>query len=433
MTTSTPSISIINGRLIDPANNRDEQTDIHLSQGKILAIGEMPAGFEADRIIDATGQVVCPGLVDLNAHLREPGYEFKATIASETRAAAKGGITTLVCPPDTDPVIDTPAVMELVRRKAKQSGYARVLTTAALTQKLAGQELSEMAALQDAGCVAVSNAGRPLGNTLIERRAFEYAATFDIKVFIKPEDPHLRNYGCVHEGVVAARLGLPGFPEAAETVAVARDIALAEATGAHIHFQTISTAKGVKQINRACHDGIRLSIDVAAHQLHLTEMDVDDFNATCHVDPPFRTLSDRDELRKAVATGHIQAICSDHQPHEPDAKDHPFPDSEAGISALETLLPLTLKLVQEGVMDLPQAIERLTIGPARIAGLPFGRLDPGLSADICIFDPEAHWTLSADNMLSQGKNSPFLNWEFSGLVNYTLFEGRVTYDAGMQS
>jgi len=431
--TTTPSISIINGRLIDPANNRDEQTDIHLSQGKVLAIGEKPAGFEPDRIIDASGRVVCPGLVDLNARLREPGHEFKATIASETRAAAKGGITTLVCPPDTDPVIDTPAVMELVRRKAKQSGFARVLTTAALTQKLAGSELSEMASLQDAGCVAVSNAGRPLGNTLIERRALEYAATFGIKVFIKPEDPHLRNKGCVNEGVVAARLGLPGFPQAAETVAVARDIALAEATGAHIHFQTISTAKGVKQINRACHDGTRLSIDVAAHQLHLTEMDIDEFNTACHVDPPFRTLSDRDELRKAVATGYIQAICSDHQPHEPDAKCRPFPDSEAGISALETLLPLTLKLVQEGVMGLAQAIERITLGPARIAGLPFGRLDPGLSADICIFDPEAHWTLTADNMLSQGKNSPFLNWEFTGLVNYTLFEGRLTYDAGKQS
>jgi dihydroorotase len=430
MTTAFPSISIINGRLIDPANRLDEKTDIHISQGKILAIGERPSGFEAEFIIDAADKVVCPGLVDLSARLREPGQEYKATIASETRAAARGGITTLICPPDTDPVIDTPAVTELVRRKAKQSGYARVLTIAAITQKLAGQELSEMATLQQAGCVAVSNAGRPLGNTLIERRALEYAATFGIKVFIKPEDPHLRNKGCVHEGIVASRLGLPGFPEAAETVAVARDIALAEATGAHIHFQTISTAKGIKKINRACHDGINLSIDVAAHQLHLTEMDVDDFVTDCHLDPPLRTLSDREALRQAVAAGHIQAICSDHQPHEPDAKDHPFPESEPGISALETLLPLTLRLVEEKVMDLPTALERITLGPARIAGLPYGRLDPGRSADICIFDPQAHWVLSADNMLSQGKNTPFLNWEFTGQVTHTLFEGRITYQVG---
>ncbi len=430
MTAHFSSISIINGRLIDPANQIDEQVDIHVSQGRILAIGDRPSGFEPEQIIDASGKVVCPGLVDLSARLREPGQEHKSTIASETRAAAKGGITTLICPPDTDPVIDTPAVMELVRRKAKQSGYARVLAIAALTQRLAGKELSEMAALQEAGSVAASNAGHPLGNTLIERRALEYAATFGIKVFIKPEDPHLRNEGCVHEGVIAARLGLPGFPEAAETVAVARDIALAEATGAHIHFQGISTAKGVKKIKRACHDGINLSIDVSAHQLHLTEMDIDDFNTSCHVDPPLRTLADRDALRKAVAEGSIQAICSDHQPHEPDAKDMPFPDSEAGISALETLLPLTLKLVQEKVMDLPTALERVTIAPARIAGLPFGRLDAGRSADICIFDPEAHWILSEENMLSQGKNTPFLNWEFTGLVTHTLFEGRVTYEAG---
>lgn len=429
MSTQFPSISIINGRLIDPANGIDDTLDLHISQGQVLAVGERPSGFEAEQIIDASGQVVCPGLVDINAHLREPGQEHKATIASETRAAAKGGITTLVCTPDTSPVIDTPAVMELVRRRAKQSGYARVLATAALSKGLAGSELSEMAALQKAGCVAVGNAGRPLANTLVERRALEYAATFGIRVFIKPEDPHLRNAGKVHEGVIASRLGLPGYPEAAETVAIARDIALAEATGAHIHFQSVSTAKGINKINRACHDGIPLSIDVAAHQLHLTEMDVDGFNTTCHVDPPLRTLRDREALRQAVASGKVIAITSDHQPHEPDAKEHPFPDSEPGISSLETLLALTLRLVSEKVMSLPDALARLTIGPAMIAGLPFGRLEPGRSADVCIFDPNAHWTLSEDNMLSQGKNTPFIGWEFSGKVTHTLFEGRLTYQA----
>lgn len=421
------SISITGGRLIDPANQIDEFSDVHISQGKVLAIGDKPSGFEPERIIDARNQVVCPGLVDLSARLREPGLEFKASIASETRAAARGGITTLICPPDTSPVIDTPAVIELIRRRAKQSGYARVLCLAAVTRNLEGQELSEMSALARAGCVAVSNAYQPLGSTLIERRALEYASTFGIKVFIKPEDRHLRNNGCVHEGVIATRLGLPGFPEAAETVAVARDIALAEATGASLHFQRISTAKSVQKINRARHDGINLSMDVAAHQLHLTEMDADQFNTACHVDPPLRTLRDRDALRMAVANGSVDAICSDHQPHEPDAKDHPFPESEPGISALETLLPLTLKLVDENVMDLPRAIYCLTAGPAQIAGLSVGRLNPGSTADICIFDPQAHWTLSSDNMVSQGKNTPFLNWEMSGQVTHTLFEGRITY------
>lgn len=427
MTSLSPSISIINGRLIDPANNIDEITDIHISQGKILAIGSKPSGFEAQQTIDASAKVVCPGLVDLSARLREPGLEFKATVASETRAAAKGGITTLICPPDTDPVIDSPAVMELIRSKAKQSGFARVLCTAAMSKKLAGKELSEMAELAEAGCVGVSNAYTPLGNTLIERRALEYASTFGIKVFLKAEDPHLRNEGCIHEGIISSRLGLPGFPEAAETVAVARDITLAEATGASLHFQRISTANSISKINRARHDGITLSMDVAAHQLHLTEMDADGFNTACHVDPPLRTLRDREALRQAVASGDIQAICSDHQPHEPDAKDQPFPDSEPGISALETLLPLTLKLVQEKVMSLPDALHRITAGPAQIAGLPYGRLDPGSSADICIFDPEAHWVFDEDSLLSQGKNSPFINWEFTGQVTHTLFEGRITY------
>ncbi len=233
---TAPSISIVNGRLIDPANNIDEVTGIHISQGEILAIGDKPSGFEAEQIIDATDKVVCPGLVDLSARLREPGLEYKATIGSETRAAAKAGITTLICPPDTDPVIDTPAVMELIRQKAKQSGYARVLCTAAISKKLEGKELSEMAELAEAGCIGVSNAYKPLVNTLIERRALEYASTFGIKVFLKAEDRHLRNNGCIHEGIIASRLGLPGFPEAAETVAVARDITLAESTGAALHF-----------------------------------------------------------------------------------------------------------------------------------------------------------------------------------------------------
>jgi len=427
--TSNTSISIINGRLIDPANDIDEHLDLHISQGKILSVGEKPSGFEADIIIDAKNKVICPGLVDLNAHLREPGYEFKGSIESETAAAAKSGITTLIFPPDTLPVIDTPAVVELIRRKAKQSGKARVLTQAAMTQDLEGNEISDMQALQQVGCVAVSNAGKPLGSTLIQRRAMEYASTFGLQVFVQSEDRHLRNKGCAHEGRISARMGLPGIPEAAETVAVARDIALAEATGAKLHFQTLTTAKSLRKIQHALADGIQLSADVAVHQLHLTEMDIENFNAQCHVHPPLRTLRDRDALRSAVASGLISAICSDHQPHDADAKAHPFPDSEPGISSLETLLALTLKLVDEGVMDLPTAIARVTIGPAQILGLPYGKLDAGSSADICIFEIDSPWTLKREEMLSKGKNSPFINWEFNHRVTHTLFEGRLVYQS----
>jgi len=428
MSSQFPSISIINGRLVDPANHIDEALDLHIAEGKVLAVGKKPEGFEPEKIIDAKNKIVCPGLVDINVRLREPGLEFKATIESETAAAAKAGITTLVCQPDTNPVIDTAAVVELIRRKAKHSGKARVLTLGAMTQSLAGHEISEMSALKAAGCVAISNAGKPLANTLVERRALEYASTFDINVFVKPEDPHLRNKGCVHEGVVAARLGLPGFAQSAETVAIARDIALAEATNARLHFQTISTARGVQKIQQGLNNGISLSADVAAHQLHLTEQAVDGFDSCCHVDPPLRTLLDRDALRQAVADGTISAICSDHQPHDMDAKLHPFPESEAGISSLETLLGLTLKLVQDKIIDLPTAIARLTIGPAEITDLPFGRLDVGRSADICIFDLESHWILNDEEIISEGHNTPFINWEFSGQVTHTLFEGRLVHE-----
>ena len=423
------NISITGGRLIDPANGIDEQLDLHITGEQILAIGDTPPGFEADTLIDATGQVVCPGLIDLAASLREPGQENKATIASETAAAARGGITTLVCTPDTLPVIDTPAVWELIRRRAKACAQARVLATGALTQGLAGEQLSEMAALQAAGCVAMGNANQPLASTLVERRALEYAATFGLTVFLRPVDPHLKAGGCAHEGTVAARMGLPGIPSAAECVAVARDLALAQHTGARIHFRALSAGSAADMVRSARVGQLRVTADVAAHQLHLTEMDVDGFNSQCHVDPPLRTLADRDALRQAVADGTIGVICSDHQPHEADAKQAPFPDTAPGISGLETLLPLTLKLVEEGVLDLPTAIERLSVGPARVIGLPLGQLGPGSAADVCIFDPTAIWNLQAEQMTSAGRNTPFDGWEFRGRVTHTLFNGKLVYQA----
>jgi len=422
------SLHIQGGRLIDPANNLDEQLDLYISHGQVVGIGQQPDGFVADRIIDASKHIVCPGLIDIAVHLREPGAEHKATICSETAAAAKGGITTLVCTPDTEPVIDTPAVWELVRRRAKHCGKAHVLAIGALTQQLQGKNLAEMAALKKAGCIAVSNVDFPLENTLVARRAMEYAATFDLPVITRPEDHFLKADGCVHEGTVSARLGLPGIPAAAETVAVARDLALAEHSGARIHFHCLSTASAANMLRTVRNTSMPISADVAIHQLFLLESDVDDFTASCHVNPPFRTMADREALRKAVADNTINAICSDHQPHEPDAKNFPLPQTAPGISGLETLLPLTLKLVQENILDLVTAIRRLTEGPADILGLPAGRLSVGCSADVCIFDPESIWTLDAEQLLSAGKNTPFHNWELTGQVSYTIFEGRITYE-----
>ncbi len=427
--TTTNRIAVLNGRLIDPANGIDGKHDLFIEDGRVCAVGKAPLGFSADLTIDAAGQIVCPGLIDLSARMREPGQEYKATIESETRAAAKGGITSICCPPDTNPVIDTPAVARMIYNKSLEIGYARVLPIGALTQGLEGSQLSEMVALTRAECPVLSNAYAPLANTLVERRALEYAATFGITIFIRPEDRHLRDNGCVHEGPVSSRLGLPGIPEAAESVAVARDLALAAHTGCSIHFHAISTATALQMIADAQKRGVCISANVAAHQLHLTEDCIDGFNSNCHVIPPLRTRGDLEQLRKGVASGVIQAICSDHQPHDPDAKEDPFPSTSPGISALETLLGLTLKLVDEGSIEMADAIARVTSGPAEILGLPLGQLGVGADADICIFDPARSWRLQAETMLSAGKNTPFLDREFTGEVTHTLFQGRVVYKA----
>ena len=426
----TPSITLRGGRLIDPANHIDEVADLHIADGKVQAVGAAPEGFRAEILLNASGRVVCPGLIDLSARVREPGLEHKATIASETAAAARAGITTLCCPPDTDPVIDTPAVATLIRRRAQHLGHARLIPLGALTQGLRGEQLSEMAALKAAGCAALSNAMAPIRNTLVLRRALEYATTFELPVMLHPEDADLHDHGCIAEGRVSTRLGLPGVPEAAETVAIARDAALAEHSGARIHFRGLSSGTGARMLGRLRFDNPRISADTAIHHLFLTEMDVDGFNALCHVQPPLRTGSDRDALRDAVGRGVISALCSDHQPHEPDAKNAPFQETAPGISGLDTLLPLLLKLVDEGVLDLPDAIARVTSGPADILRLPLGRLNPGAPADVCVFDPGAHWILGADTLASRGHNTPFMGWEFRGRVTHTLLDGRIVHSEG---
>ncbi len=424
------TLQILNGRIIDPANGIDTVTDLFVQRGRIAGIGTPPAGFRAQRTLEAGDRVVIPGLVDLAVRTREPGLEHKATILTETRAAAAGGITTLCCPPDTDPVVDSPAEIKLIQQRARDAGYARICSLAALTQGLAGRSLSEMAALRDSGCVGVSNAWRPLESTLILRRAMEYAASQGLTVFLHPLDHALADQGCVHEGALATRLGLPGIPAAAETAALGQQLALVEQTGVRTHFCRLSTRRAARMVARARHDGLPVSADVCAHQLFLTEADVADYNSLCHTLPPLRTEADRDGLRRAVAEGEVAAICSDHQPHELDAKRAPFADTEPGISALETLLPLTLALVHGGVMGLACAISRLTCDAAAILGVDAGTLSVGARADICIFDPHRRWQLAPERIVSQGKNSPFLGRTFTGCVTHTLLGGRLVHEAG---
>ncbi len=427
-TSATQKLAIRNGQLIDPRNGINETLDLFLADGVVAAIGQAPDGFRADRTIDAGGMVVAPGLIDLCARLREPGQEHKATIDSECRAAAAGGITTLICPPDTVPVIDTPAVVELIRHRAQLVGAARVLTLGALTRDLGGEQLSELAALQAAGCVGVSNALRPLASTLIERRAFEYAATFGLTVFLHADDSALSAGGCLHEGRVSTRLGLPGIPEAAETVAVARDLALIEQTGVRAHFCRLTTRRAVRMVARARFDGVPVSADVAVPYLFLSDIDAREFDPDYHLIPPLRTPADRDGLREGLAKGTLGALCSDHQPHEADAKLAPFPATEPGASGLDSLLPMTLKLVDDGLLKLDEAIARLTSGPADILGIPFGHLAEGAPADLCIFHPDEVWQLDSDSMQSQGRNTPFLGWEMKGRVHYTVRDGHLIHE-----
>jgi len=425
--TLTQKLRLKGGRVIDPANKVDDILDVYIADGRIAALGAAPEGFGATREIDAGGCIVCPGLVDLCARVREPGQEHKATIATESVAAAAGGITTLCCPPDTNPVVETPADIELIRLRAEKIGKTRIVTLGALTHGLDGERLSEMAALKNAGCVGVSNALRPLANTLVQRRALEYAATFDLTVFLHPNDHWLSANGCAHEGRVATRLGLPGIPEAAETAAVARDLTLIEQTGIRAHFCHLTTARAVNMVARAQFDGLPVTADVAIPYLYLTEVDICDFDSCCHVIPPLRTTQDRQHLREALKRGTLSAVCSDHQPHEADAKLRAFPSTEPGISGLDTLLPLGLRLVDEHVLELGELIHRLTAGPAGILSLPFGTLSVGASADVCIFDPDYTWQLNTDTLLSNGHNTPFMNWEMKGRVIHTLLAGKLVH------
>lgn len=418
------------GRIIDPANDLDQVADLFIDEhGFVAAIGQPPGDFNEQKVIDATGQIVCPGLVDLRARVREPGLEYKATIESETEAAVSAGITTLVMPPDSDPVIDTPAMAQMIQQRAWRYQSAFIHPLGALTRNLAGENLTDMEALDEAGCVGFTNALNPVKDTLVMRRAMEYAASYDFTVFLHSQDPWLQQHGCAHEGEISTRLGLPGIPEAAETVGVARDLALIEQTGVRAHFCQLSSARAIDMVAEAQQRGLAVTADVTAHHLHLTEHDIGFFDSQCHVIPPLRSQRDRDALRKALVDNVVSGICSDHQPHEPDAKLAPFIQSEAGISGLETLLPLTMKLVNEGLLEISAAIASLTCNPADIIGVDTGHLGIGATADICIFDPDATWVVEPASLRSNGKNTPFAGWELPTRVSYTLVGGNIVYQA----
>lgn len=420
-------IHIKGGRLIDPASGVDRIADLFIAAGRVAAVGEPPEGFHANRVIDAAGLIVCPGLVDLSARLREPGYEYKATLESEMQAAIAGGVTSLACPPDTDPPLDEPGLVEMLKHRARLLNQAHVYPIGALTVGLAGERLTEMSQLAEAGCVAFSQADVPIVDTLVLMRAMQYAATFGFSVWLQPQDPFLARSGVAHDGEVATRLGLPPVPACAEVIDLERILLLMRETGARVHVCRVSHAETLRRIAAARAEGLPVTCDVSIHHLHLCEIDLGFFDSNCRLNPPLRSLRDRDALREALASGVVDAVCSDHTPVDDDAKQLPFAEAAPGATGLELLLPLTLKWAKEAEVPLAQALARLTRDPARILGIDAGTLRPGAVADVCVFDPEAAWVVEPRALHSQGRNTPFLGLALSGRTRYTLVAGNVVY------
>lgn len=419
---------IRSGRFIDPKSGTDAIMDVFVAAGKIVGLGESPPGFHANREIDATNMIVCPGLVDLSARLREPGFEYKATLESEMAAAVAGGITSLACPPDTDPVLDEPGLVEMLKHRARSLNQAHVYPVGALTQGLKGERLTEMAELRDAGCVAFGQSNMPLPNIRVMMQAMQYASTFGFVVWLRPQDMNLADGGVAHDGEVATRLGLPPVPVCAETVALANIILMTRETGARVHLCRISSAEGVAMIRAARQQGLPITCDVSANHIHLSEMDIGFFNSNCHLIPPLRALGDRDALQAGLLDGTIDAICSDHAPVDEDHKLLPFAEAEAGATGMELLLPLVLKWGAEKGVPLARVLAKITTEPAHILGVEAGCLSLGATADLCIFDPEQYWKVEAAALKSQGKNTPFLGMELPGRVKYTLINGNIVHE-----
>lgn len=423
-------IHIKNGHLIDPANGIDAQQDVFIAAGKIAGIGSAPEGFVASKVIDATGLVVAPGLVDLSARLREPGYEHKATLESEMQAAVQGGVTSLVCPPDTEPVLDEPGLVEMLKHRAKSLNQAHVYPLGALTSGLKGESLTEMAELAEAGCIGFSQADNPILDTTVLLRAMQYAKTFEYTVWLRPQDPHLGRTGVAHSGPVASRLGLSGVPVMAETVALHTILELVRVTGARVHLCRMSTAAGLELVRAAKKEGLPISCDVGAHHIHLTENDIGFFDSNARLTPPLRSQRDRDAIRNALLDGTIDAICSDHTPVDDDEKLLPFGEASPGATGLELLLSLALKWAEDcvdGKQQVSRAIAKVTTDAARIVGLQSGQLAVGSVADICVFDPAQRWTVSSKVLASQGKHTPFLGYEVAGQVKATIVAGHIAF------
>ena len=414
--------------MIDPRHGFDRKASLYVAAGKVAAVGEAPGGWHANRVLDAAGLVVCPGLIDSSARLREPGFEYKATLESELAAAVAGGVTSLACPPDTDPPLDEPGLVQMLKHRARSLNQAHVYPIGALTVGLKGDTITEMGELTEAGCIAFSQADAALADTQVLLRALQYAATFGYRVWLRPQDVHLARGGVAHDGEVATRLGLPAIPGFAETIALDAIFELVRATGVHVHLARLSTHDGVARMRAAKKAGLPVTCDVAIHHVHLCDVDIGWFNAHCHLVPPLRGTRDRAALRAGLVDGTVDLICSDHTPVDDDAKQLPFAEAEPGATALELLLPLTLQWAKEEKLPLSAALDRITAAPARVLGLDAGHLAPGADADVCVFDPDLHWVVAPSALRSQGKNTPFLGLELSGKVRYTLVGGQVVHE-----
>jgi dihydroorotase len=423
------NLEIRNGRLVDPATGRDERTNLYITDDRIAFIGADFQEFTADKVIDAAGKIVAPGLVDLSARLREPGYEHKATLETELMAASAGGVTSLVVPPDTDPVLDEPGLVEMLKRRGWTLNQARIYPLGALTAGLKGEKLAEMLELTEAGCIGFFQAHQPIIDTTVLFRAMQYAATYGFTVWLHPEDAHLAKGGIAHDGEVASRLGLAGVPVSAETVAIATITTLMRETGARIHLARLSSASGVAMVRAAKAEGLALTCDVGIHHLLLTDRDIGYFDSQYRFAPPLRSPADRDALSAGVFDGTIDAICSDHTPTDDDEKNVPFGEATPGASGLEMLLPLTLKWAEQANVPLAKALAKITLHPSDVLKKTQGRFAVGLPADVCIFDPRAFWAVTRETLVSQGKNSPFLSRELQGKVTHTICAGRIVFSA----
>jgi dihydroorotase len=427
-------ILIQNGRVMDPASGFDTVADVAVAAGRVVAIGEGPAGFVAAHTIDATGCLVIPGLVDLAARLREPGHEHEGMLASELAAAVAGGVTSLVCPPDTDPVLDEPGLVEMLRFKAENLHQARVLPLGALTRGLQGEVLTEMLQLTEAGCVGFGQAEVPLANTQVMQRALQYARSFGYTVWLRPQELYLGK-GVAASGPLATRMGLSGVPVAAETIALHTIFELVRATGTRVHLCRISSAAGVELVRQAKAQGLPVTCDISINSLHLTDLDVGYFDSRTRLNPPLRQQADRAALRAALADGTVDALVSDHTPVGADEKDLPFAEAEPGATGLELLLSLALKWAQDDGVPLARALACVTSQSAAVLGASLGprasslgRLQVGEAADICVVDPQASWQVQPQALRSQSKHTPFAGYEMPAQVRATLVGGRLAFE-----